>query len=232
MISNEIEALVNQRQKESKKKKRSQIPYAIILLILAAILCLFLWKTNNDYIVYWIIGIAIGITLRYSRFCFSGAFRDPFLMGNTKLFRGLLLALMISTVGFFIIQYNYLQNNTIILNYNSIPGSITSVGFHIMIGAFIFGIGMTIAGGCASGVLMRIGEGHSLQWIVLLGILIGNVLGAKDYSFWYDKIISKTKVIYLPEYIDFRVLVVIQLIILISLYKIASWYENKGLRHK
>lgn len=232
MISNEIEALVNQRQKESKKKKRSQIPYAIILLILAAILCLFLWKTNNDYIVYWIIGIAIGITLRYSRFCFSGAFRDPFLMGNTKLFRGLLLALMISTVGFFIIQYNYLQNNTIILNYNSIPGSITSVGFHIMIGAFIFGIGMTIAGGCASGVLMKIGEGHSLQWIVLLGILIGNVLGAKDYSFWYDKIISKTKVIYLPEYIDFRVLVVIQLIILISLYKIASWYENKGLRHK
>lgn len=232
MISNEIDALVNQRQKESKKKKRSQIPYAIIVLILAAILCLFLWKTNNDYIVYWIIGIAIGITLRYSRFCFSGAFRDPFLMGNTKLFRGLLLALMISTVGFFIIQYNYLQNNNIIVDYNSIPGSITSVGIHIMIGAFIFGIGMTIAGGCASGVLMRIGEGHSLQWIVLLGILIGNVLGAKDYSFWYDKIISKTKVIYLPEYIDFRVLVVIQLIILISLYKIASWYENKGLRHK
>ncbi|WP_346869389.1 N-acetylmuramoyl-L-alanine amidase [Clostridium sp. UBA5119] len=33
-----------------------------------------------------------------------------------------------------------------------------------MIGAFIFGIGMVLAGGCVSGVLMRIGEGHALHW--------------------------------------------------------------------
>ena len=230
MASNEIEELVKQRQGKTKKKKKNQIPYAIIILIVAVIICVFLWKNTYENVAYWVIGIAIGITLRYSRFCFSGTFRDPFLLGNTKLFRGLLLALMISTVGFAIIQYVYLKNNAI--DYNNIPGSITSVGIHIIIGAFIFGIGMTIAGGCASGVLMRIGEGHSLQWIVLLGIIIGNLLGANNYSFWYDKIISSAKVVYFPEYIDLKIVVVVQIIILMAFYKIAALYENKKLNNK
>jgi len=225
MASNDIEALIKQRQGKVKKKTKNQIPYAILVIIISAIIGVFLWKNNYEYVAYWIVGIAIGVTLRYSRFCFSGAIRDPILMGNTKLFRGLLIAFMISTVGFAVIQYGYLKNNPI--DYIHIPGSITSVGIHVVIGAFIFGIGMTIAGGCASGVLMRIGEGHSLHWVVLVGILIGSNLGAKDYGFWYEKIISSSKVIYFPEHIDFRIVVVIQMIVLITLYKLAVWYENK-----
>lgn len=230
MVSNEIEALIQQRQGKSIKKKKSQIPYAIIVIIVATIVGVFLWKNNHQNLAYWVVGIAIGITLRYSRFCFAGAFRDPFLMGNTKLFRGLLLALMISTIGFSIIQYLYLEGNTI--DYSHIPGTIASVGIHIVIGAFIFGIGMTIAGGCASGILMRIGEGHSLQWVTLLGITIGSVLGAKNYSIWYDKIISSAKVIYFPEYVDLKIVVICQMIILITLYIIAAWYENNRLKCK
>mgnify|MGYP000893329721 FL=1 len=225
MISNEMEALIQQRQQKDEKKKRSQIPYAAAALIAAAILCLFLWKSNHIYAVYWVIGIAIGIALRYSRFCFAGAFRDPFLLGNTRLLRGLLIALMISTVGFAVIQHGYLKNNTI--DYTRIPGCVTSVGIHTMIGAFIFGVGMTIAGGCASGVLMRMGEGHALPLFALLGFLIGTTLGAKNYPFWYDKIIKKASTIYFPEYLDLKVVVIIQLIILMCLYKLAVWYEEK-----
>jgi uncharacterized protein len=225
-----MDLLIQQRHKKVEKKQKNQIPYAIIIGIIALILCVILWRNNHRYSVCWIVGIGIGITLRYSRFCFSAALRDPFLLGNTKLFRALLLAMMISTVGFGVIQYIYLRNNSI--DYARIPGSITSVGPHIAIGAFMFGIGMTIAGGCASGILMRIGEGHALQWIVLIGFIIGNTLGAKDYSFWHEKIISKTKVIYFPEYIDIRIVVILQLVVLMILYKIASWYENKRLRNK
>jgi uncharacterized membrane protein YedE/YeeE len=190
----------------------------------------FLLKNNHSYTVYWVVGIGIGITLRYSRFCFSAALRDPFFIGNTRLFRGLLIAMMISTIGFGVIQYNYLKHNSI--DYTLIPGSITSVGPHIMIGAFMFGIGMVIAGGCASGVLMRIGEGHALHWVVLLGFLIGSTLGANNYSFWYEKIISKTKVVYFPEYIDIKIVIITQMIVLIVLYKIAIMHENKRLKNK
>lgn len=225
-----MDLLIQQRQKMAKKNQRNQIPYAIGILIIALIVCVFLWKNNHSYIVYWTVGIGIGIALRYSRFCFSAALRDPFLLGNTKLFRGLLVALMISTIGFGVIQYNYLKHNSI--DYNLIPGSITSVGPHIIIGAFVFGIGMVIAGGCASGVLMRIGEGHALHWVVLLGFLIGSTLGTKNYSFWYEKIIRNSKVVYFPEYIDLKIVIIIQMIVLIILYIIAAWYENKRSKNK
>lgn len=225
---NDIDSLIQQRQIKMKKKRKNQIPYAIIIFIIALAICVFLWKYNHNYISYWIVGIGFGIALRYSRFCFSGALRDFILWGNTKLLKGLILAMMISTVGFGIIQYNYLQNNSI--DYVHIPGSITSVGPHIVIGAFMFGIGMTIAGGCGSGILMRIGEGHAFPWVALLGFIIGSTLGAANYSFWYDKIISKTRVIYFPQYLDLRIVVILQLVVLVILYKIADWYENRKLK--
>ena len=224
MLSNEMADLIKQRERKGKKKK-SQIPYSVGLILTAIILFIILLQKQYTYAVCWILGIGIGIVLRYSRFCFSAAFRDPFLVGNTKLLRAMLLAMMVSTVGFAIIQHSYIQHNTI--DYDLIPGAVTSVGAHVMIGAFIFGVGMIIAGGCGSGVLMRIGEGHALQWVVLVGFLIGTVLGAKDYSFWYNHIIEKSKTIYFPEYLDFRIVVVVQIAILLGLHRLASWYENR-----
>lgn len=228
MTSNDMESLIQERLRVKKVKKKNQISYAVIVLIIASILSVFLWKSNHSYLVFWILGIGFGIVLRYSRFCFVGAFRDPILIKNTKLMRALLLAFMVSTIGFAIIQYGYLKNNA--MDYSSIPGAFNSVGLHTIIGAFIFGIGMTIAGGCASGVLMRIGEGHILPWITLLGFFIGTTLGAKNYSFWYDKIICNTKVIYFPEHMNFIIVVAAQMVILIGLYKLAAWYEKRNLK--
>lgn len=223
-LSNEMTALIKERQRQVKKKK-NQIPYGIILIVISVALCIGIWQKQFMYAICWIMGVGIGVIIRYSRFCFASAFRDPFLVGNTKLLRGILLALMVSTVGFAVIQANYINQN--VIDYNHIPGAVSSVGLHVMIGAFLFGVGMVIAGGCASGVLMRIGEGHALQWVVLLGFIIGTVLGAKDYSFWYDIIISKAKTIYFSEYIDLKIVVLGQISVLIGLYVWALWYEKR-----
>ena len=228
MLSNEMEALIRERQRVEKVKKKSQISYAVIIFIIASIIAMLLFKNNHSYIVFWIAGILFGIVLRNSRFCFVAAFRDPILLKNTKLIKALLLSLMISTAGFAVIQYKYLKNN--IIDYNSIPGILDTVGLHTVIGAFIFGIGMTIAGSCAAGVLMRIGEGHFLPWVTLLGFFVGTTLGAKNYSFWYDKIIKNSSVIYFPEHINIGVVFIIQMIVLIGLYKLADWYQKKSVK--
>ncbi|MCG4572350.1 YeeE/YedE family protein [Clostridium cochlearium] len=226
MSINEIDELIKKRQvKTETKKNNNQILYAIIGIIIALIIFSFLWNNNKNYAYSWIFGVCIGIVLRYSRFCFAAAFRDPFLTGNTKILRGMILGMIISTLGFSIIQNLYIKSNGI--NYKYIPGTIESVGAHVALGAFIFGIGMVLAGGCASGVLMRIGEGHALQWIVLLGFLIGTAMGAKDYSFWYKNIISKAKVVYFPEYIDFKMVVLLQITVLIIIYKLSAKLWNK-----
>lgn len=224
MISNEIDMLVKQRQSQVKKEK-NQIPYGIMIILIAFILCIIFWQKQPRYVTFLSVGIIIGIILRYSRFCFTAAFRDPFITGSTRVLRGMILSMMVSTVGFAVIQSRYIHIKG--ANYEMIPGAVSSVGIHVMIGAFIFGIGMVLAGGCASGVLMRIGEGHALHWVVLVGFIIGTLLGAKDYSFWYEHFIKNAKTIYFSEYLDLKIVVLLQMIVLITLYKLAVWYENR-----
>lgn len=224
MSSQEMTSLINKRKSQLKKKK-NQIPIAGLLLVVSLALCVLFNSMQQKLTVYWIAGIAIGIVLRYSRFCFAAAFRDPFLIGSTKLLRGIIIALMVSTVGFAAIHSKYIESNTI--EYDQIPGAVSSVGIHVIIGAFLFGIGMVIAGGCASSVLMRIGEGHALQVVVLVGFIIGTLLGAKNYDFWYEHIIRNAKTIYFLEYFDLRVVVVVQIIVLAVLYRLAVLYEKK-----
>ncbi|MFD3156948.1 YeeE/YedE thiosulfate transporter family protein [Haloimpatiens sp. FM7330] len=223
-MSNEINDLIKQRQRQAKNKK-NQIPYGIMVILIAVILCIVLWQSHYKYAVCLILGVGIGIVLRFSRFCFAAAFREPFLIGNTKLIRAILLGMMVSTIGFALIQSHYIHGK--IVNYQMIPGEVNSVGIHVMIGAFMFGIGMVLAGGCSSGVLMRIGEGHLLHIVVLVGFFIGTILGAKDYSFWFKNIIHNAKIIYFPEHLDFKIVVAVQMIVLVILYVLALWYEKR-----
>ncbi|NFB07804.1 transporter, partial [Clostridium botulinum] len=53
-----------------------------------------------------------------------------------------------------------------------------------------------------------------------------------DYSFWYDKIIKNSKVIYFPEYMDIRIAIVVQIIILIIIYKFLSFREKGNFEKK
>ncbi len=223
-MPNEIDALIEMRQAQVKKEK-PQTYFGVILLLIALILSIVLWQKQYTYAVCLSVGIIIGIVLRYSRFCFTAAFRDPFITGNTKVLRGMILAMIVSTIGFAIIQSRYIHSKG--SNYDLIPGAVSSVGIHVIIGAFIFGIGMVLAGGCASGVLMRIGEGHALHLVVLVGFIIGTLLGAKNYSFWYENFIKDAKTIYFSEYLDLKIVVIAQIIVLMILYKLALQYENR-----
>ncbi|MDF2671272.1 MAG: protein of unknown function YeeE/YedE, partial [Paenibacillus sp.] len=53
-----------------------------------------------------------------------------------------------------------------------------------LFGGLLFGIGMTIAGGCGSGTLYRCGMGYVQFWIVLLFAIIGNLIFAFLYDPW------------------------------------------------
>ncbi|MFW5890985.1 MAG: YeeE/YedE thiosulfate transporter family protein, partial [bacterium] len=137
---------------------KNQIPYALGIFVLALMFGIFLHTKSFDLSFYWMIGLCFGFVLQRSRFCFTASFRDPYLTGSTALTRALLLAFALTSVGFTIIKYlNYINGNTIPGMNFVVPTSVATV-----IGAFIFGIGMVISGGCASGTFMRIGEGFQL----------------------------------------------------------------------
>ncbi len=57
-------------------------------------------------------------------------------------------------------------------------GAIAPLGPSLLIGAFVFGIGMQLANGCGSGTLYTVGGGSGRMLIALLSFVIGSVIGS------------------------------------------------------
>ena len=61
-------------------------------------------------------------------------------------------------------------------------GAIAPLGPSLVIGAFVFGIGMQLANGCGSGTLYTVGGGSGRMLIALLFFVIGSVFGSLSLS--------------------------------------------------
>jgi len=120
-----------------------------------------------DLIVVLILGIIVGIIfgfiLQRGRFCMNSAFRDIILLKEYKLFKGVILILGISMIGFSIM----ILGGIVVAN----PKPFTLVGS--ILGGLIFGLGMVLAAGCASGTTYRVGEGMIGSLIALIGLGFG-----------------------------------------------------------
>ncbi|NBG87335.1 YeeE/YedE thiosulfate transporter family protein [Isachenkonia alkalipeptolytica] len=227
MTSERIEALKKRRQQEMKRVQRNnQKPYAWILFLIILGTGTVLFLRESSYMWVFPVGIFLGFTLERSRFCFAASIRNPLTIGTTKLLQAVILALMISTIGFFVLQIQSIDTSSFQLN--EVPGNLRPVGWHTVIGGILFGIGMVIAGGCASGTLMRIGEGFTLQIIVLIAFIGGSVLaGIFHYSFWYSTLIEDAEIIYLPDIFGFIPALLLQLAVLGILYMGARNFSKK-----
>lgn len=103
-------------------------------------------------------GLAFGFVLQRGRLCFNSGFRDLRLMKDNFLFKAIVLILALETIAFHLMaQFGWIQLNPKPLNWLA-----------VIAGAFIFGIGMVLAGGCASGTTYRVGEGNTTAWLAAL----------------------------------------------------------------
>lgn len=108
-----------------------------------------------------LVGVLFGIILQRGRICFNSAYRDVLLFKDNYL-----LKLYTFTVGLQAILFAiFAKLGVITLN----PMPFNAIGN--IIGAYIFGLGMVLAGGCASGVTYRSGEGMTTSW--LTGLAFG-----------------------------------------------------------
>ena len=57
-------------------------------------------------------------------------------------------------------------------------GAIAPLGVSLVVGAFIFGIGMQLANGCGSGTLYTVGGGSGRMLLALTGFIVGCVFGS------------------------------------------------------
>lgn len=110
-----------------------------------------------------ICGILLGFVLQRGRFCMVGAYRDLILNKKTTVFLAIFIAITIQSIGIFMLQ----DANIIHLNYKPF------FWLGTIIGGIIFGFGMVLAGGCATGTWYRAGEGLIGSYIALFGYMFG-----------------------------------------------------------
>jgi len=215
------------RTRAPRKPKKSQLPFALGLLILTIIVGLLLNGLDNNTAWLFVTGLAFGYILQRSRFCFTASMRDPYLTGGTTLTRAVLIAFAITTIGFTAIKYGYFSNGL------AVPGMsyVVPISLATIAGAFMFGVGMVIAGGCASGTLMRVGEGFTMQLLSLTFFIIGSLWGAHDFGWWKYNFISKGKAVFLPDVFGWFGAVLLQLIIIFLLYVAAEKYQEAKADH-
>ncbi len=63
-------------------------------------------------------------------------------------------------------------------------GNVSPAGVAVLAGAFIFGIGMQLGGGCASGTLFTVGGGNTRMLVVLFFFIVGSVVGTAHVPWW------------------------------------------------
>ncbi len=126
-----------------------------------------------------LVGLALGFVLMQATFGFAGSFRAVLERGDASGFRAQAVALAISTAIFFpLIGIGETQG----WGYH---GFVTPIGVSFVIGAVLFGIGMQIGGGCASGTLFALGGGNGRLALTLAAFVAGSAVGAAHLGFWW-----------------------------------------------
>jgi uncharacterized membrane protein YedE/YeeE len=104
-------------------------------------------------------GFAIGFIMHRSRFCMARAIREPFMTAEGDMTKAVILALAVGIpVASLIFQAKLLDP------YVAIP---SRFWLGSLLGGVVFGLGMVFAGGCGSGSLWRVGEGHLKLWLAV-----------------------------------------------------------------
>lgn len=203
-----------------KKPFKSQIPHALVLI--ALLIGLGFYLNDAKLVKYLIFGVAFGMILQRSRFCFTAAFRDPVITGSTSLTRAAFLAVAVGTIGFSALSLYSISTGGKPMGTDSVaPLSILTI-----IGGVMFGIGMVTAGGCASGTLMRVGEGFQLQWVALLCFMLGSVAGAWAMGFLAPLGKANIKV-YLPDHLGWAGALIFQFALIAIVYVLAIKWQKK-----
>jgi hypothetical protein len=181
------------------------------LLALAA-LAVLVWKVTGSWRLTALtaVGAGLGFTLERSGFGFAGGFRDLLVRRDGAMLKAqvIMFALM-SAVAIPLVAGGEAFGLRLV-------GVVTPVGVAFVIGAVIFGVGMQIGGGCASGTLYGLGQGDLRLAVTLAGFVIGSTLGAAHMGFWWS--LPKTEALTLWQSFSLPVALGVQAAILAAIY--------------
>lgn len=214
----------------SSKKGKWQIWLGWIVTIATLFLAYRVAGTNGVLAWFIISGLLMGLICQRSRFCIVKAFRDPFMTGESDGSVGVMAGLLVTLVGFTAIKYFGIGAGEAAIRSREMTWVFGHFWLRGLLGGFIFGLGMTVAGGCAVGTLWRVGEGQVKLWMAALGFLIVSplskyflvppIVNMLPHSLKYKN--------YMPDYVGYGGAFLIVLLVILVWYVFVKWNERTG----
>lgn len=127
--------------------------------------------------ILFLIGIGLGISLFHALFGFTGGWRRMIRERRSADVRAQILLLAVTSFLFFPVLGHVFTGV-------EAHGAVAQVGVSVLVGAFLFGIGMQLGGGCGSGTLFTVGWGQVDMLITLAFFIIGATLGSAHLHWW------------------------------------------------
>ncbi len=128
----------------------------------------------------FLVGAGCGMALHHAAFGFTAAYRALVTTGDGRGLRAQLLMLAVATVLFAPVLATGRGLGV------EAAGALAPAGSSVLIGAFVFAIGMQLGGGCGSGTLFHLGSGRAPLAVTLVGFIAGSVIATFHMPFWWS----------------------------------------------
>ena len=125
-----------------------------------------------------LLGALLGLTLFHAAFGFASMYRAAVLRRELVGVRAQLLMLAVATVLF----APALADGEVFGR--AVGGAFAPLGVQVAAGAFMFGMGMQLGGGCGSGTLYTAGGGNARMAITLLAFVAGSFWASLHMGWW------------------------------------------------
>jgi len=147
-------------------------------LVVAGALVAAAASVGSRQMVLFGLGAALGIVLYHAAFGFASAYRVLIEQRDARGVRAQLVMLAAATLLF---APALAQGS---LFGREVVGAIAPAGLSVAFGAFIFGVGMQLAGGCGSGTLYAAAGGQGRMLVALAAFCAGSFWASLHMAFW------------------------------------------------
>lgn len=125
-----------------------------------------------------LVGVGFGYVMYQASFSFAGGWRAAITQGRTASIRAQMLAIGLAAC----VMMPILQNDAVFGQ--ALTGAVGPIGISLFAGALMFGFGMQLGGGCASGTLFTVGGGSTRMLITLVFFITGALIGTAHLPWW------------------------------------------------
>jgi uncharacterized membrane protein YedE/YeeE len=150
---------------------------ALFVIAILVISLLIQAATHTRQAILFLMGVGIGICLLQAMFGFTGGWRSFIRDRNSAGVRAQIFLLGLTSLLLFPVLGGAFENI-------HAAGAVSPVGYSVLIGAFLFGMGMQLGGGCGSGTLFTMGQGQVDMLVTLLFFIIGATVASSHLGWW------------------------------------------------